>query len=167
MRNRQTGQREGRLAARQILLLLVLLPALIVGPALGGRAAWLHSHGPSGEHLHLLAAEPDPADVGTLHEWHETQHRHGDEEGTDEEERPAPTGLLIELPEILAAPSNGQSWSSATSLDLPALLPSPRWHLALLESQHRPELCRSGWPPQPAKRSGVAELLRSSHAILI
>ncbi len=156
-----------RFASGQMLLLLVLLPALIVGPALGGMAAWLHSHGPSGGHLHLLAPETEHADLGTLHAWHDGQHRHEHEDGTHEEDEPAPTGLLIELPQILAAPSSDPTLASAPSIHLPALLPSAHWHLALVDSTHRPELCRSGWPPQGAKRSGVAALLRSSHAILI
>ncbi len=167
MSSRRTEGRDGRSAFGQMLFLLVLLPALIVGPALGGMAAWIHSHGPSGGHVHLLAKQLDHGDLGTLHDWHDAQHRHDHEDGTHEEDEPAPTGLLIELPQILAALSSGPTLASAGSIHLPALLPSARWHSALVESTHRPDLCRSGWPPQRVKRSGVAALLCVSHAILI
>ena len=172
MSRRQAWGRGGRSASGRILLfLVVLLPGLLFGPALGGMAAWLHSHGPAGEHLHLVSAQVDQDHPGTLHGWHDVQHRHeredGREDGSDQDDVPAPTGLLLELPHILAAPVGGTTLFSAPSVPLPAVLPVPRWHLALVEGTHRHELHCSGWPPQRAMRSGVAALLRSSHAILI
>lgn len=131
-------------------------------------AAWLHSHGPAGDHVHLLAERVDTDHHRTLHDWHAAQHRHERGGGDHEEnETPAPAGLLIDLPHVLATPSAGATPVAAASVHLPANLPAPRWHLALVEGTHRHELYCSGWPPQRAKRSGVAALLRSSHAILI
>jgi hypothetical protein len=152
---------------RALLLLLALLPGPLFGPALAGMGAWLHSHGPEGEHLHFLAPQVEADQLGTLHDWHAAQHGHEHEEGSDEDEVPAPTGLLIDLPHLLAAPWGGTTLVAASSVHLPAILPVPRWHLALAEGTHGHELYRSGWPPQRTKRSGVAALLRSSHAILI
>jgi hypothetical protein len=149
------------------LLLLVLLPVLIAGPALGGMAAWLHAHGPHGLHLHLIAGEHEHADGGTIHDWHDSQHRDDDEGDRPEDGGPTPPGRPISLPEILAAPANGQARASAARLELTVLDPAPRWHLALSEIPHRPELCRSGWPPARTSRSGIAVLLLSSRAILI
>jgi hypothetical protein len=144
-----------------------LLPGLLFGQALGGMAAWFHSHGPAGEHLHLVSEQLGQDHPGTLHDWHDAQHRHEREDGSDQDDVPAPTGLMLELPYLLAAPVRSTTLVSASSVSLPASLPVPRWHLALVEGAHRHELCCSGWPPQRAMRSGVAALLRSSHAILI
>ncbi len=130
-------------------------------------AGWLHSHGPSGEHLHLLAGQVDPDPLGTLHDWHDAQHGHEHEDATDEEDEPTPVGLLIDFPQILAAPCVDPSFTAASSLHSLAFLPPPRWHLAPVAGPHGDGFYPSGWPPQGAKRSGVAALLRSSHAILI
>ena len=166
MTYRQTKGRERRCGPPQMLLVLALLPALIFGPALGGMAAWLHSHGPSGGHLHLLALETDH-DLGARQEWHDAQHRHDHQDDTHHEEEPTPVGLLIELPQVIGTAPRVTALSSATWFPLPAFVPSVRSTLVLVESTYRPDLRRSGWPPQRAKRSGVAALLRSSHAILI
>lgn len=151
-------------------LLLVLLAVLVFGSTLGGMAAWFHSHGPSGGHLHLFATHADPGELDTIHDRHAAQHRHGREDETDEDEPPrlpAPEGLLLELPQILAVVPNGQSAASTSSFHVPAQLFAPRWHIALAQYTHRFDLCHSGWPPQKRTLSGVAALLRSSHAILI
>jgi hypothetical protein len=146
-----------------LLFLVALLPGLLFGPALGGMAAWLHSHGSAGDHLHLLAEQVGADHLGTLHDWHDAQHEQEQLDGSDEGDVPAPTGLLIELPQALA------STTLVSTLDVhpPALLQAPQWKLGLAEGTCRREPHRSGWPPQLAKRSGVAALLRSSHAILI
>jgi hypothetical protein len=154
--------------ARRILV-LVLLPALAFGPILGGAAVLLHAHGLTGEHLHVVAAAADHSHVGAFEEWHGALHEHGHDGSTQEEKQdePAPIGLPFELPRILATPPG--SWASpcAASIVLPLALPVSTWHLAPVWSTHRLDLCRSSWPPQRARRSGTAALLRSSHAILI
>ena len=109
----------------------------------------------------------DRGHLGSHHDWHDAQHEHEHEDGALEEDEHAPTGLLIHLPYLLAAPRCGASLASAQGLHLPVLLPKHPWSSALLERTHRHELRCSGWPPQRAARSGVAALLRSSHAILI
>jgi hypothetical protein len=144
-----------------------LLPGLLFGPALGGMAAWLHSHGPAGEHLHLVTEQVDQDRLGTLHDWHDAQHQYEREDGIDEDDAPTPTGLVIELPHILAVPGGSTTLVSTLGVHLPAVLPVPRWHLTLVEGAPRHELYCSDWPPQRAQRSGVAALLSSSHAILI
>jgi hypothetical protein len=168
MARRQTRGRARRCAPQRVLLVLGLIAALVLGSALGGSTAWLHSHGHSGGHVHLVAAEIAPADLEVLHAWHDARHHEGHEHAPEEEreEGPAPDELLIELPQILAAASR-TSTVPTTSVQAPALPASLRWQLALVESVHRPDVCRSGWPPEVAGRSGVAALLRSSHAILI
>lgn len=150
-----------------LLFLVVLLPGLLFGPALGGMAAWLHSHGPVGEHLHLVTEQVDTNLLATLHDWHDAQHRHEHDDGSNQDEEPAPEGLLIDLPDFLAAPGSGTTLASALSTHLPAILPVPRWHLALVEGPRGQESCCSAWPPQLTRRSGVAALLRTSHAIRI
>ncbi len=149
-----------------MLLVLALLPALIFGPALRG-TAWFHAHGTSGGHLHLPPSEPDHDDLGALHAWHDAQHRYAHETEKHQEAEPTPEGLLIELPQILAAAPGRSTLASAASIHASLLPPSPRWHVFLVATTYRPDLFRSGWPPQRAQRSGVAALVRSSHAILI
>lgn len=181
----QSRTRGGRSASgRSLLVLVALLPVLLVGPAVGGMTAWFHSHGPAGEHLHLLTEHVDAHRHGTLHDWHDAQHgleaheraddaHEGGREAGEEGVEYAPTGLVIELPRILAAPyarahlASATSIHSAPSIHLPALLPTLRQHLVFGEGPGKNGPCRSGWPPQRAKRIGVAALLCSSHAILI
>lgn len=148
-------------------LLVLLLPALFFGQALGGMAAWVHSHGSSGAHLHLVADRIDDDLLGSLHERFDAQHRHEHEDDAREEEEPAPTGMPIELPELLAAPCKGPRLASAQGLHVPALLATPRWPLVLHVRAPAHERGRSGSPPRGAERSGIAALLRSSHAIRI
>jgi hypothetical protein len=112
---------------------------------------------------------PVPAshhEVVELGEWHDAQH--GGEADTlhgDEEE--APAGIVVLVPLLpAAAPEQGSATFQPASY-LPAAVPACGWHLDAVESTYRTELCRSGWPPQRGGRSGVAALLRSSHAILI
>ncbi len=167
---RQTKRHEEPCGPKRMPLLLVLLTVLAFGSTLGGMAALFHSHGPSGGHLHLFATHADPGELGTGHDRHAAQHRHGREDETDEDEQPtlpAPEGLLLELPQILAVVPSGQSAASTSSFHVSAQLAAPRWHLALAQCTHRFDLCHSGWPPQRRTLSGVAALLRSSHAILI
>ncbi len=155
----------GRCSPGRALLVLALLPALLLGPAFGGVAAWIHSHGPAQGHVHWLPDDHDH-DVAAFDGWHAAQHRRGHEHG-DHEEGPAPTGLLVELPGFVAASARGSTVPPTASLQALALLPLTGWHLALVLSSTRPGPIRSGWPPGGTERSGVAALLRSSHAILI
>ncbi len=120
--------------------------------------------------MHVVAMPVDHAHLDALHALHDAEDRHDHEERTHEEgrpEEPAPRGLLIELPHVLAARPRGATSSSATSLAPIVALPSPSLRPAPVEGPLRPEDPRSAWPSRRAKRSGVAALLRSSHAILI
>jgi hypothetical protein len=165
---RATSGRGRRFAAVRFLLLVALLPALVLGPAVDGAAVWIHSHEPSGAHVHVLPERLDHANLGATHGWHEGQHEYDHEGGLHEEEsaEPKPSGLRIDLPALLAATRDGSSKSATSGLAF-AALPASAWSLAHVALLHRFELCRSAWPPLRAKRSGVAALLRSSHAILI
>lgn len=165
-----------RRAAWQVLLVLVPLPVLGIAAGLGGMAAWFHSHGPSGAHLHLVASHTDRCERDVFHDvlaynGHEAHHRHGQTGESHERDDSAPTGLRFELPEILAAPPRGPTVASATIIPPAAPRPPSPWRLALIEIEHQPDLCRAGWPPQwaprRAPRSGVLQVLDSSHAILI
>jgi hypothetical protein len=158
-----------------MLLAFALLPVMLLGAVLGGTRAWLHAHGSQGGHLHLLAEPIAEHHPDALRDCHAAQHRNTHDDGGDArheddahhpDDMPAPAGLLIDLPHVPAAPCAGTTLVSASSA-LPATLPAPRWTLALVDGTHRQKLYGSGWPPQRAKRSGVATLLRSSHAILI
>jgi len=163
MAGRKSKQRRG---LGRAILVLALLPALLCAPALGGVAAWIHSHGHSGAHVHLLPEEHDH-DFAALDEWHATQHRGGHEQDDHGDDDPAPQGLLIELPELVALAPRVPTGVAGPSAQALAPLPLPRWHLAPVASSHRSDFIRSGWPPQATWRSGVAALLRSSHALLI
>jgi hypothetical protein len=155
---------------------MVVLPlALVLGHAFGGAAAWIHAHGPhaehehAGTHLHVLSAEIDPTDRDALHEWHAAEHRRGPTEHQDESdprEEPAPDGFLIALPQVLAASSRSPT-SASEGVSLAASFPAPDRCSSPVEGTHPPDRCRPGWPSERAKRSGVATLLRSSHALLI
>ena len=120
--------------------------------------------------MHLLPDEHEHEhehDVAALEAWHDAEHRHGHEKGEHEEEGPAPSGLMIELPELVAAAPRSSTVIPSAGVQTLAALPFSRWHLALVESSIRTGPIRSGWPPRETTRSGVAALLRSSHAILI
>jgi hypothetical protein len=119
--------------------------------------------------VHVVAAESDPTAPGALHEWHELRHRIGHEEGHHDHERgedSGPRGIRIDLPHTLAAAPRDPGSAFAASVGVLAV-DAARWCLDVVESVHRPELCRSGWPPQRAERSSIVELLRTSHALRI
>jgi hypothetical protein len=156
----------------QGLLVVALLPALLCASPLGGASAWLHAHGEVESHVHVVTAEVDPADPGALHEWHELRHTLGHEEGRHGHERgeepaSAPAGIRIDFPHVLAAAPRGPSPAFVASVGALAVHLAPRWCLDVVENVHRPDLCRSAWPPQRAERSGIVELLRASHALRI
>jgi hypothetical protein len=120
----------------------------------------IHSHGEHSEHLHL-APQPELDADGVLSEWHETQHH--DEDGPHEE---APAGIVVQLPAMVAAPTLESNWI-AGAIDPIPLAPNFQWDLAWIEVLRDTEFYPSSWPPQDRWRSGVEELLRSSHALLI
>lgn len=158
------GTRRRQRAFREsALLLALLLPALVCGPVFGGRTVWLHSHGDEEVHVHL----PPAGSAGglALGEWHDSQHH--DESDEHHEHGQVPAGVVVHLPRVLVA-------SSQAARALPSLgaFHIAAWSVTILRVDAgrrpcRPELFRSGWPPQSGQRTGVAELLRSSHAILI
>jgi hypothetical protein len=152
------------------LLLLALIPALLLGRAFGGRTTWIHAHDDEGLHAHVLHEHVLPENRGhelaTLDSWHDAHHHQEDRDRPDDERKPAPEGLVIALPGIVASPCQPSSAKHTCSLhaQLPSaeLGPQPR----AVGVTCRPHV-RFGWPPQTGERSGVAALLRSSRAILI
>jgi len=146
-------------------LLVLALFALPLGAAFDGAVAWIHSHGHRGGHLHLLAAEHEAAAHG---EWHAAEHRHehAPEPEPDDEEREDRPGVLVDLPEGLAASARGSGTipSSRVLAQAPLL---ERQALTPAVASGPPGVVRSGWPPQRGRRSGVAALLCSSHALLL
>lgn len=161
-------RRRRRCAPGHLLLVLLLLPTLLFGAVLDRAAAWLHSHGPKGGHLHLLAEHTDPGDLGAVHAWHDEQHRHG-QAGDHHEDQAnhgaSPDGLLIELAQVQA--TGLRVPSAAQSLAHPATLPSVLLSVAHIDGTRDPAPRGPGGPPQRGKGSGVPRLLRTSHAILI
>jgi len=160
-------ERGGRCELKHLLLLFFLLPTLLLAPSLGGAVAWFHAHGPSGGHLHLLPSKSAVEGLHGLQARLEARHEHADEDVTHEEEDHPPHGLRIELPRILAASPRGTALAAAASLLAPAPLCGIREHAALAAGRSRPRAGRAHRPLVRARRSGVAELLRSSHALLI
>jgi hypothetical protein len=151
--------------------LLLLLPVLLCGQALGGAVLWLHAHGTAGGHVHVLAAAHDGAGHDAHDAWHAEQHRHehsgaGHRHEREDEDR-GPRGVRIEFPQVLETTRPDSTLSSARALSPLALQPA-----ALAASYVGPDRGRSpappqGPPPRRQERSAVAELLRSSHALLI
>lgn len=166
MADRQGERRSERCSPGRFLVVLALLPALLAVPALGGFAAWIHAHGPSGAHVHLMSSGHDH-DVAALEGWHDAQHRLEPADEDHDVGGRAPKGLRIELPEIVAPATHGSNAIHAAGVRAPVPPPFAGWHPPLVERSLRPWLIRSGWPPQGTRRTGVAALLRSSHAIRI
>jgi hypothetical protein len=148
------------------LLFALLLPALVLGTVVGGRTTWLHSHGADAGHVHLPPQDVAVRGASALAEWHAGQHE-DDDRHRHQDRGPHPTGLVVDLPAILLASS--PTTSSADPIGSLAFATAPAWACPgpLVETGPRPDLCRSGWPPQRGRRSGIAALLRTSHAILI
>ena len=163
---RPTRRSRRRALRRRALLLALLLPGLLLllGTVVGVQTAWVHSHGEEAGHVHLLAEHADSGEAIGLESWHE--HQHDGEEPHDEHE-PTPPGLLIDLPPLVAG--HQQTANPADIIASSCVRASLAWVPggALGRIRHRPEVLRSGWPPQENRRSGIAALLGSSHAILI
>ncbi len=158
-----------------------LLPSLLLGPAIGGQALWFHAHGEGGGHLHLFPVPRALAPTETLGAEHAaahaTAHRHGsdgahgglagDDEAHHHDGEEAPAGFVLKVPVFRAV-------SASSSRDL-ARVASPvlsgaRGDLGLLAatgSMARPDRSGRERPMCCGRRSGVAALLRSSHAVLI
>lgn len=146
-------------------MILLLLPLLALGPAVGGISAWVHVHGEAGTHLHLFASGEHHGS-SAHHDWHATQHSDAHDAATADDDEPAPGGLIVELPEELAQsvdaptrPRFAADASVATLLPIPSPVPRVACGARTLHA-------RFDLPPRQAVRSGVAVLLRSSHAIL-
>jgi hypothetical protein len=167
MRGTNTARREHRRNLARALFVLVLLPMLLLGPALGGVAASLHAHGDAGAHVHVLALG-SAAECGSsaLQDWHATQHQHSDGAPTTGADDRAPEGLTVEFPAALAQSAAAPRPRVVGDAAFAALLPIPL-AVPCLASGHRAPLARTESPPPRAARTGVAALLRSSHAILI
>ena len=78
-----------------------------------------------------------------------------------------PSGVVVRLPEFLVVPSPATRAQALPSSFFVVAWPVRSPETGTDRRLHRPELLRSGWPPQGSQRTGVAEVLRSSHAILI
>lgn len=159
------GTRHERWFRTRGLLVLVLIPALLLGAAFDGAVTWIHSHGLGGGHVHLLSGEHE---VAALDEWHAADHRHGHEHEPEHQDEPHDDhrGVVVDLPEFVAVSARGLRkfpWDGV-------LAPAPvfrRWTLMPRAALPPPQAPRSDGPPWPCRRTGVAALLRSSHAILI
>lgn len=157
----------GRGDAKRWWLPFFLLLGLVLGPALGGSAAWIHSHGESGGHMHILPDQHVHGELGALDAWHSEQHRQVPADEEPGYEDLAPTGFLIVFHDVLSTPRGTALQGLVPDLaPLAGALPI-RWHLVPIDGTHRPHVCRCGWPPQGRQLSGTDALLRSSHAILI
>lgn len=157
--------RRWQASRRGILVAVLVLPWLLLGSIVGGRTIWLHSHGQEGRHLHTADG------AATFHAWslaaeHHEGHGH-DEEGGERVEHDCPrTGTPVLLP---FAPIVGVRAPSSPGLSVPiGLAPgSPAaggrgdGHRA---TSRQPPADR---PPPGPRRSGIAALLTSSHAILL
>jgi hypothetical protein len=158
---RSTVGPKWRASLESALALALALLGFLVGPILNGRVGWIHAHGEHREHVHLVPQpELDADDV--LAEWHETQH-HDEDDPHDE----PPPGIIVQLPAMVAAPTTEASWIALAAIDPIPLAPSFQWDLGWIEGLWESEFYPSSWPPQDRWRSGVEELLRSSHALLI
>jgi hypothetical protein len=149
---------------------LALLPALLLGPALGGMTVWVHAHDDHGGHVHVVVGHVHDGEQHALEHRHALAHRHdGNAQRHDDvqDEQPSPRGLLIELPEALAAARRERAVTAEESFVLALIPPAPREFVALTIHAPRLDPCRAVGPPGGANRSAVAELLRSSHALLI
>ena len=147
--------------------MLVLLPVLLLGPALAGGGAWLHSHGAEGQHLHLLPAQLEPGHHASMTEWHHDQHWAAHEQDSHEQDESAPEGLLIDLPQLVAVHARGPRVDGGFVAPFATPQACPAWSLLVREGPQRPERIHAGRPPEPPLRSGIAALLLSSHAIRI
>jgi hypothetical protein len=155
-----------RIGGERAFLLAALLPALLLAPVFGGRAAWIHSHGGIEGHVHILPVSSSAGELGFLGAWHASQHEGEVDSHEDDHER-VPSGIVVGFPRILAVCVQGASSASQSVAPHLADAAAYGWRLDAIESPYRPELCRSRWPPGQGRRSGIAALLRSSHAILI
>jgi len=174
MASGRNQRRSGRQRAGRAWLVLIALPALLFGPAFSGAVAWFHAHGAEGAHVHLLLEEHHHAHGQGVVAHEEDRHSHhpdGGETGDDEpghgDGGPVPHGFRIELPAFDAAPTRGSSPIPPATTHSLAGPPASRGPTVPSVAPTHPVRIRSGWPPQGAQRSGVAALLRSSHAILI
>ena len=148
-----------------LLIWLALLPALLLLPALGGFAVWRHAHGPSGTHAHWLASTEDVGDARAHHALHAHEPTRDETYGGGEGYESAPVGLVLAWPRFEAPLARVHVLPPALACAVgraafgyiaPPLAPFPDG----VEG-------RAAGPPSRARRSGLAELLRGSHAILI
>ncbi len=152
----------GSRALQRVLLFIALLPTLVLGPVLGGTRALFHSHGDEGEHVHLVSSLAEHAHAENLEAWHAEQH--GESPGHDHED-PLPPSIVIQFPELVAV-AHLPGLAAHADASFSSCCTSPAWRqdvLCRLPVAHAPS------PPSPPgiTRSGIALLLRSSHAILI
>lgn len=146
----------------------VLLPVVLVGPVLTN-ASWLvHSHDAPGDHAHLLPVSLLVPPHVALPVWHHAEHdqtsdvAHGD--GNDD---PPPPGSIISLTGPVA-PSQGAERVAAP--DLAQHIATPVANQPWCESppgERPPDVRTMAWTTRRSGRSVIADLLQSSHALLI
>lgn len=147
--------------------LVLVVPNLLLGPALGSGLLLLHEHGH--HELHGHAFQGAHSDETAAHgDWHDQQHagavHHPGQPHFDEKDT-LPTEVLVERP----AWSTTGSTVAAQPLELLRFLADApiigsiesRW--ADADRPRRP----TGPSPGPPGGSGAARVLRASHALLI
>jgi hypothetical protein len=150
--------RNARCEPARVLFLILVLPLFVVAQAFGGSVVWIHAHGDAGAHVHVHSHAHDHEAHDRV-TWHASEHGHD----THEQDLPAPDGILLALPELVA------STTSCTSL-VATIVPPVTFPCAAedrLGVARTVAILRREWPPPRRQRTGIAALLRTSHAILI
>lgn len=148
------------------LALWLLFPALLLMQVLGGSAALFHEHGSAGNHLHVLSATPD---LHLVSSWHQARHEgEVDHPSSDREPAEITQDILIQVPASVVIAPSGRELAGKSTVQLHAI--QACLLRCVVDAPTTPGSPPAPLPERPqirSRRSGIATLLRSSHAILI
>ncbi|MCB9508512.1 MAG: hypothetical protein H6697_12720 [Myxococcales bacterium] len=144
--------------------LLLVLPALLAGPAFSGGLFLTHEHGAQGHHEHIFVVTA-PVDLVAAHHDQHDPHAHGDGNTIDSEHVTDPSGAITAWPLTPWVRPSVSTPEPLGSLGAPKLPASP--FAGDVAHFVAPPTRDSASPPTPDHPSGAVRVLRSSGALLI
>ena len=143
--------------------LLLVLPALLAGPAFSGGLLLTHEHGPQGHHEHVFVANPVDF-VAAHHDQHEP-HVHADGTAIESEYLAHQGGSIAALPITPWGLPSVVTPERVGALGAP-MLPASSF-VGDVSYVVIPRTRDSASPPRSDHPSGAVRVLRSSGALLI
>ncbi len=146
-----------------VLLTLLLLPAIVLGPAFAQRVLVVHHHGAEGAHGHVMPSSLLHTRDTAMERWHDEEHGAEPEHGQHAPTQLPPGRIVHSFTTEPMLRVGSSAVPGAVALAVPS---TETGFVVATSATSRPGPRAEARDPPP-RRSGIAGLLLASHALLI